>query len=305
MRNKSGLFKLLVFITAGLTFCSEPDYPVTDILPVTVSVVFPPKLPSADTTQAWVPSETNTGGDNLNALTARAYLNPDLTYDSINDIEGNVYMTIRIGSLNWMAENLKTTRFNDSSMIPYVTDNSLWTSLKTGAYRWYNNDRPGYRNLYGALYNWYTVKTGRLCPAGWHVPSDDDWKELEMALGMTRQEADSWGEFPGLIGRGTDQALQMKTNERWVQWEGRGGGGTNSSGFSALPAGESAWGGTWPSSLYSFFSGEGLCTTWWDSTNEGGGRALVSSDPGVVRGIYPAFCGLSVRCVKDKAVEGK
>jgi len=44
----------------------------------------------------------------------------------------------------------------------------------------------------GALYNWYTVKTGKLCPTGWHMPSDEEWKQLEMALGMTKEEADIW-----------------------------------------------------------------------------------------------------------------
>jgi uncharacterized protein (TIGR02145 family) len=139
-----------------------------------------------------------------------------------------------------MAENLKTNRYNDGSQILNVTGDADWVALKTGAYRWYNNDAATYKNTYGALYNWYTVKTGKLCPTGWHVPSDDEWKQLEMTLGMTQAEADSWwGEDCFDIGRGTDQGTQMKTTSGWIDvWEGISGNGTNTSGFSALPGSE-------------------------------------------------------------------
>jgi uncharacterized protein (TIGR02145 family) len=232
------------------------------------------------------------------------HLNPDLTYGLLTDIDNNIYRTIEIGSQTWMAENLRTTRYNDGSKIPNVTDNSTWITLRDGAYRWYNNDGSTYKNLYGALYNWYTVKTGKLCPAGWHVPSDDEWKQLEMTLGMTKEEAESCGEFPGIDCRGTDQGNQMKATSGWSDWEGIPDKGTNTSGFSALPAGESDWSG-WSSGgplviTGTTFRGAGICTTWWQSTPEGGGRALGSTDFGVVRGVYPGICGVSVRCLKDE-----
>jgi uncharacterized protein (TIGR02145 family) len=202
-----------------------------------------------------------------------------------------------------MAENLKTTSYNDGTQIPNVIDNSTWITLKTGAYRWYNNDKWTYKKLYGALYNWYTVKTGKLCPTGWHVPSDDDWKQLEMTLGMTKEEADNWGEFPGIDSRGTDQGNQMKSTNGWIPWEGMLEKGTNTSGFSAMPAGESDWSGYSNGGPLVItdtkFRGAGICTTWWESTSEGGGRVLGSDVSGVIRGVYPAICGLSVRCLKD------
>lgn len=298
MKNKSGLFQLMALIMAGFSSCSEPESPVTDFLPTSISLVFPLVHDHGDDTIPDYPPDGNTGGIS-NASTVRAFLNPALTYDSIADIEGNIYKTIIIGSQTWMAENLKTTLYNDGTVIPHVTDNSQWVTLKTGAYRWYMNDKEGYKDLFGALYNWYTVRNDKLCPAGWHVPGDEEWKTLEMELGMTSSEADDWGEFPGVIARGTDQGSQLKAARVWMQWEGKGDGGTNTSGFTALPAGESGWGGNWPSQLYTYFCGAGVCTTWWDSTNEGGGRMVTCGDAGVIRGIYPAFCGFSVRCVKD------
>lgn len=96
---------------------------------------------------------------------------PFIAYSQVTDIDGNVYKTEKRGTQMWMKENLKTTRLNDSSAIPLVKDRSVWENLRQPAYCWYNNDTTN-RNLYGALYNWYAVGTGRLCPTGWHVPSE-------------------------------------------------------------------------------------------------------------------------------------
>lgn len=283
----------LIFI--GLTYCSKPDpqadqkdYLIKDPLPKD-SLIKDPLLTDPqlyDTTPAAISS---------------VFFNPYLVYDSVKDIEGNVYKTIRIGIQTWMAENLKTTMYNDGSTIPYVVDDSRWVTLKIGAYRWYNDDRITYKNLYGALYNWYTVKTGKLCPTGWHVPSDNEWKQLEMELGMTPAEAESCGEWPGIDARGTDQGTKMKATSGWEPWEGIDGNGTNTSGFTALPAGESGWAGWYNGSesyLYTYYGGAGVGTNWWYSS-EGGGRSLTCNDSGVYRGVYPVFCGFSVRCVKD------
>jgi uncharacterized protein (TIGR02145 family) len=85
------------------------------------------------------------------------------------DIEGNLYGVVYIGNQVWMSENLKTTRLNDNTVIPDVPDDSTWVHLSTPAYCWLLNDVQ-YKNVYGALYNWFTVETGKLCPSGWHVP---------------------------------------------------------------------------------------------------------------------------------------
>jgi hypothetical protein len=87
----------------------------------------------------------------------------------VKDIDGNVYNTVTISNYVWMSENLKTTRYNDGKNIPYITDKEQWKEYEP-AYCWYNNDRKENRDKYGALYNWYVVETGKLCPSGWHVP---------------------------------------------------------------------------------------------------------------------------------------
>src|SRR5690554_3004300 len=96
--------------------------------------------------------------------------NPDKTTGTVNDADGNVYKTVIIGNREWMAENLRTTKFNDGTEIPNVTSRSAWTNLSTPGYCWYENDREKYAQPYGAMYNWYAVETGKLCPEGWKVP---------------------------------------------------------------------------------------------------------------------------------------
>jgi hypothetical protein len=88
------------------------------------------------------------------------------------DSEGNRYKTIMIGNQLWMAENLRTTTLNDGTKIKYVTDKLAWSKLSIPAYCWDNNDESEKNMQNGALYNWYTVETGKLCPTGWHLPSD-------------------------------------------------------------------------------------------------------------------------------------
>ena len=102
---------------------------------------------------------------------------------NVVDIDGNVYHTVTIGTQVWMVENLKTTKYNDGTAIPLVTDNTAWGALTTPGYCWYNNDSATYKNTYGALYNWYAVNTGKLAPTGWHVPTDSEWTVLTTYLG--------------------------------------------------------------------------------------------------------------------------
>jgi uncharacterized protein (TIGR02145 family) len=204
----------------------------------------------------------------------------------IDDVAGNQYMTVLIGSQLWMAENLKTTKYNDNSQIPLVTSNTAWTALTTHAYCWANNDETTYKPLYGALYNWYAIGSGKLCPTGWHVPTDDDFKTLEIKLGMTTAQAGSteW--------RGSDQGKQMKNLTGWNTNEN----GTNTSGFSALPAGYRAY-------ATGISEGLGLITYWWTSTEQDAAGALYRRLDGNNNGVYRAGtfkkAGKSVRCVKN------
>lgn len=204
----------------------------------------------------------------------------------IDDVDGNQYKTIVIGTQLWMAENLKTTKYNDNSQIPLVTSNTAWTTLTTHAYCWANNNETLYKPLYGAFYNWYAVGPGKLCPTGWHVPTDDDFKTLEVALGMTQAQAGAteW--------RGSDQGKQMKNLTGWNTGEN----GTNTSGFSALPAGYRAY-------ATGISEGIGLITYWWTSTEQDAAIALYRRIDGNNNGVYRAGtskrAGKSVRCLKN------
>ena len=101
---------------------------------------------------------------------------------TVTDIDGNVYNTLTYGTQTWMVENLKTTKYNDGTAIPLVIDEESWAKRFTPAYCWFENNEASYKNWYGALYNWYVVSTSKLCPEGWHVPTDSEWRELIIYL---------------------------------------------------------------------------------------------------------------------------
>lgn len=100
------------------------------------------------------------------------------TDNLMKDIDGNVYKKVTIGDQTWMAENLRTTKYNDGTQIPYITVDSIWSNTDTAGYCWYDNNKEKYKYPYGALYRWRTVETGKLCPSGWHVPSVNEWNKL-------------------------------------------------------------------------------------------------------------------------------
>jgi uncharacterized protein (TIGR02145 family) len=118
------------------------------------------------------------------------FTGPDLTFRTfdnltVTDICGNTYNTVTINNQVWMAQNLMVPRYNDGKTIPLVTSGSEWGALTSGGYCWFNNDSITYKNSSGALYNWFAVNSGKLCPAGWHVPGDQEWAALEQFLGAT------------------------------------------------------------------------------------------------------------------------
>lgn len=198
-----------------------------------------------------------------------------LSSSAITDIEGNIYETVIIGTQTWMAENLKTTKYNDGIDIPYVIDNT-WSDLSTAAYCWYVNDEETYKNQYGGLYNWYTVKTGKLCPLGWHVPTDDEWGTMVEYLG------------------GDDEAgIKLRNTSGWEE----NGNGTNESGFNASPSG------------YQFYKGgfnyAGKASFWWTSTafEDKVWRRGVTSFNSIVNHYADSLnSGYSIRCLKGEGI---
>ena len=196
--------------------------------------------------------------------------------DTVTDIDGNVYRTVRIGNQVWMAENLRTTRFNDGTPIPHVTDDSVWDGLETPGYCWYNNDVSN-KVTYGGMYNWYAVNTGRLAPEGWHVPTKGEWLTLINYLG------------------GEDVAGGKLKEIGTSHWASPNAGATDENGFTALPGGYRGGGGM-------FWHLGGACF-WWSATEESADKAwrcsINYSDSYVDVDSQYFTHGWSVRCVKD------
>jgi uncharacterized protein (TIGR02145 family) len=200
-----------------------------------------------------------------------------LQAQTVTDNDGNVYPTITIGAQVWMAENLKTTKYNDGRAVPLVTDDKAWKALTTPAYCWYNNNAKNNKDKYGALYNWYTVKTNKLCPTGWHVPTDAEWTVLTTYLG---------GE--GVAG---GKLKEVGTKH----WHSPNSDATNSSGFTALPSGVHNSDGT--------FGNIGDYGFWWSSIESNTFNAwywlmyFFTSD--THRESHSKRDGYSVRCIKN------
>lgn len=196
---------------------------------------------------------------------------------AVQDIDGNYYNTVIIGPQTWMKENLKSTRYNDGSSIPNITDNTSWENLSYGAYCWYDNDQSSYKSTYGALYNWYAVNTGKLCPTGWHVPNENEWSALINYLGGT-----------GIAGG------KLKETGT-IHWNPPNTGATNESGFSARGSGYRSYGGA--------FTAIGQTGAWWSATendaSSAGTRGLRSDSQSVDAYINGKIHGFSVRCIKN------
>lgn len=218
----------------------------------------------------------------------------------VRDIDGNVYQTVKIGDQLWMAENLKVTHYRNGEEISYLPSDSAW-ALDTlernntpGAYCAYDNDLDC-ADTCGFLYNWFAVNNPNgLAPEGWHVPSDEDWKQLEMFIGMSKAHADSIGS------RGTIEGQKLKSTYNWELW----GEGTDEYGFNAQPCG---W--RYVNLTMGFLKAEyivlGYSTYFWTSTENlnmykrAWTRGLGYGSNTISRGSGNENLGLSVRCIKD------
>ena len=200
----------------------------------------------------------------------------------ITDKSGNSYQIKTIGSQIWTISNLETTKFDDGSNIDLIQDDLLWGSTATSAYCKYTN--------YGKLYNYYAVIDSRkLCPTGWHVSSDNDWKTLELFLGMSQEQVDATG-LRGTIEGGALKSVLI-SNEGW---NFPNVGATNSSGFSALGAGYRSNNG--------ILTNQNISANFWTNTEFNSqtvwGRSLSASNDHISRVAVDKGYGLSVRCVK-------
>jgi uncharacterized protein (TIGR02145 family) len=208
--------------------------------------------------------------------------------NSVVDPDGNAYPTTEIGSQRWMAENLRTNRYANGDFIAYVPDNAQWANQTSGAWANYDCD-AAYDGQYGKLYNWYTVTDPRgVCPAGWHVPTDADWMELEQTLGVPASDLDNTGPRGGAANAGG----QLKAG---VLWNSPNQGANDSTGFSALPGGDRSDAGS--------FGLIGMKGYWWSITafdvDLSWLRSLSCDNAGIYRLSTYKDVGNSVRCVED------
>ena len=218
-------------------------------------------------------------GNNISFTTTSSgggIFNPNLTYGSITDIDGNNYATIVIGTQEWMAENLHTSKYANGDPIPNVTDVTQWSNLTTGAWSYFSEGSQ-YENPYGKLYNWHTVNdTRNVCPLGWHVPSDAEWTVLSDYLGG---ESVAGGK------------MKSTGTQYWLP----NVGATNESGFSGLPGGYSDGFGN-----FGGIFGGGF---WWSSSEFDNYYVKYHGLFSDVGAVYDAQetknSGMSVRCLRD------
>lgn len=202
-------------------------------------------------------------------------ITPDTT---IEDVDGNSYHTVTIGTQTWLVENLKTTKYRNGDPIPNLQSDNQWATTSDGAYSDYANN-PALSTDRGKLYNWFAVNDARnIAPAGYHVPNAEEWEELVQYLGG---EAIAGGKLKE-AGLG--------------HWADPNTGATNSSGFTALPTGFRSRDGS-----FSGLSGFGYY--WSASENYQQTSAWyfgMNMDwAGIEKAIEFEKTGHAVRCIKD------
>jgi uncharacterized protein (TIGR02145 family) len=215
--------------------------------------------------------------------------------DSVTDADGNVYQAVKIGNQMWTVENLRVTKFNDGSAILHVLDSAAWYNRTTPCYCYYNNTTNADSiKKFGALYNWYTVNTGKLAPAGWHISADTERETLQNFLIANGYNWDGTTTVNKI-------AKSMAAKTDWIPYSsGEGTIGNdltknNSSGFSALPGGCRNYDGN--------FINLGFYGLWWGAIEQGASFAyyygLYSDLYAIRRGYGLKSCGFSVRLVRD------
>jgi len=223
--------------------------------------------------------------------------------DTVRDADGNLYHAVRIGGQVWTVENLRTTKYNDKSAISLDTSTTTWASVAASKYCYYNNTTNADSiNKFGALYNWYTVNTGKLAPAGWHVPSDSEWTIMKTYLVL---HGYNWDRTTDTTSMSNKIAIALASKTDWNSDTITGTIGknltqNNRSGFSALPGG------------YRYYNGhfylQGSNGYWWSATesdaSNGKYRYLSFGLDYLAMNGLNKTCGFSVRLLRDSGTAG-
>lgn len=214
---------------------------------------------------------------------------PEVQYGSMTDIDGNLYKTVYINGKWWMAENLKVKTFRDGTPIENLVEDTSWSKGLPG---WCKH--PSAAEVHGLLYNWAAVSNpSGLAPTGWHIATDQEWKELESFLGMEQSAIIKTG------WRGSDEGDQLKSTgiTNWYRYDPVWG--LNKYGFSALAGSCRLFNGQFgdPGVPYTGF--------WWTASeytvqsDEAWYRYLDYKSSAIFRQHMSKQYGCSIRCVKD------
>ncbi len=208
----------------------------------------------------------------------------DIEFYSCLDYENNMYKTVEIGNYIWMAEDIKSTKYRDGSIIPKLEDNKSWINTKEGAICYYDNDKQN-----SLLYNWYACNNEHnICPSKWHFPTDDEWAILEKSIGLN----DSLTFQQGWRGDNLSWKLKEPGINNWLSNEGKL---VNLSGFSAIPNGIRNFAGN--------FFYKGTNSAWWTKTEsddiDAWCRALQYDTNSIYREKGRKTMGFSLRCIKN------
>ena len=232
----------------------------------------------------------------LRTLKSDSHENKIVWGNGVTDIDGNTYKTVIIDNTEWMAENLRTTRYNDGIPLPNITGDYEWSDLLSPGYCWYGNDKSN-EYIYGALYNWYAAgsvpdKGKNLCPAGWHIPTDKEWTELTGA--MTGVNAGNQLKSCRQVDSPRMDSCNTSEHPRWDS--NKYHQGEDNFGFSALPGGARHITGE--------FYGLGDGANWWSSTDyystAAWAQRLFVDGGNMNRSFATKKLGFSIRCIKDK-----
>jgi uncharacterized protein (TIGR02145 family) len=276
--------KKLILVTATLILCgtsayNQPGLEVEGSIQISESENTTPE----PGTIRW----TGLKFEGWNGVTWASFTSFEIT-SIITDSDGNEYRTVTIGNQEWMAENLRTSRFTDGSEIPMVNDQAAWLNANYGVWCWYDtlniNDVP-----YGKLYNWYAVNDTRgVCPTGWHVPTDAEWTTLIDYLDPVAVNPDVNGIQSSVAGG------KMKETGT-AHWQSPNAGATNERGFTAMPGG-------FRNSSNGSFSSLGYGGHWWSDTEDGGNvwyRLITYSSGNIARFNGSKSGGFAVRCLRN------
>jgi len=241
-----------------------------------------------------------TSGDYSTIVTDVPAESKMLNFDFVEcrDVDGNNYSVVKIGTQTWMTENLKTKKYRTGDVIPNVVNDTTWWSLTTGALCFYNNN-PVSENTYGILYNWLAVNDSRnIAPVGWHVASDAEWATLENYLIANGSNYDGTT-ADNKIAKSLSAATGWMTCDTIVGATGNNLSKNNSTGFTALPAGNRTCGSVYEHRDYYAY--------WWSSTElnatQAGGRGISFQASGFYGLVGGKSGGVPVRCVKDSLNE--